>query len=184
MTICYNQTIEGRKTLFFCLYSVKNLFNMAYIYKATNKTNGKFYIGQTTYDKLSKRVACHIHYSRNFDTNIPFSNALRKYGREGFDWEILEECSREDRGKREIYWINKLQPAYNVTLGGDGGTLGRPCPEHVKEATRQSRIVKVRDKRTGKIYTSMKEAREDTGVLESSISRSCKYKGGNWERLF
>lgn len=184
MTISYNQTTEGRKTLFFCLYSVKNLFNMAYIYKATNKDNGKFYIGQTTYDKLSKRIACHIYYARHYDTNIPFSNALRKYGREGFDWEILEECNKEDRGKREIYWIDKLQPPYNATLGGDGGTLGRPCPEHVKEATRQSRIVEVRDKRTGRVYNSMKEAREDTGVSESSISRSCKYKGGNWERLF
>ena len=156
---------------------------MAYIYKATNKTNGKFYIGQTTYDKLSKRIACHFHYAKTFDSNIPFSNALRKYGRKGFDWEILEECNKEERGKREIYWIDKLKPEYNVTLGGDGGTLGRPCPEHVKEATRQSRIVKVRDKRTGKVYTSMKEAREDTGVLESSISRSIRYNGGNWESV-
>ena len=157
---------------------------MAYIYKATNKENGKFYIGQTTYEKLSKRIACHFYYARHFDTNIPFSNALRKYGRDGFDWEILEECSREERGEREIYWIDKLKPDYNSTLGGEGGTLGKPCPEHVKEATRQSRIVSVRDKTTGKIYTSMGEASEDTGVLISSISRSCK-NGPNsrWERV-
>jgi len=158
---------------------------MAYIYKATNKFNGKFYIGQTTYSKLSKRIACHIHYALNSNSNLPFPNALRKYGRNGFDWEIIEECKREERGEREIYWIDKLNPDYNVTLGGDGGTLGRPCPEHVKEATRQSRIVAVRDRTTGKEYPSMKEARADTGVLESSISRSLKYNGpkSRWEHL-
>jgi len=158
---------------------------MAYIYKATNKFNGKFYIGQTTYEKLSKRIACHIHYAIKSNSNLPFSNALRKYGREGFDWEIIEECKREEKGQKEIYWIDKLKPQYNATLGGDGGKLGRPCPEHVKEATRQSRIVSVKDRKTGKIYNSMKEAKEDTGVLESSISRSLRYNGpgSRWERV-
>jgi len=158
---------------------------MAYIYQAINKINGKFYIGQTTYKKLRQREATHWWYAKNKDTNIPFSNALRKYGRENFDWIILEECDVKDRGEREIYWIKKLKPQYNATLGGDGGTLGRPCPEHVKEAARQSRIVTVKDKNTGKIYSSMKEARADTGVLESSISRSInKFEGrGRWCRV-
>lgn len=158
---------------------------MAYIYKATNRQNGKFYIGQTSYNKLSKRIACHMHYANNSSSNLPFPNALRKYGRDGFIWEILEECDKEKRGEREIYWIDKLKPQYNATLGGDGGTLGRSCPEHVKEATRKSRIVSVKDRKTGKVYNSMKEAREDTGVLESSISRSIKYNGpgSRWEKL-
>lgn len=160
---------------------------MAYIYKATNKENGKFYIGQTTYNKLSKRIACHVYYAKTYNTNIPFSNALRKYGKDGFTWEILEECDKSVRGDREIYWISKLKPQYNATLGGDGGTLGRPCPEHVKEATRQSRIVKVKDKKTGKVYNSLGEAEEDTGVSVSSISRTInKYKGGikaRWHRV-
>lgn len=156
---------------------------MFYIYKATNKNNGKFYIGRCKGD-IREREYKHWWYATNKDTNMPFPNALRKYGRDSFEWEIVEETREDNNGDREIYWIDKLNPPYNATLGGDGGRYGIPCPEHVKEATRQSRIVKVRDKRTGKIYTSMKEAREDTGVSESSISRSCKYKGGNWERLF
>ena len=158
---------------------------MAYIYKATNKQNGKFYIGRTSYNTLSKRIACHVHYANNSKSNSPFPNALRKHGRNKFIWEIVEECAREDAGKREIYWIDKLKPQYNATLGGDGGTYGKPCPEHVKEATRQSRIVSVRDRTTGKEYSSMKEAKLETGVLESSISRSLKYNGpgSRWERV-
>ena len=145
---------------------------MAYIYKATNNVNGKCYIGQTTYDKLYKRINTHWWYANNRDTNLPFSNALRKYGREGFTWEILEECDTDQRGDREVFWIDKIKPEYNATLGGDGGTLGHPCPEHVKEATRQARIVKVKDTHTGKVYNSQTEASEDTGVMVSSISRS------------
>ena len=172
---------------FFINKTVKNLINsVAYIYQATNKVNGKKYIGQTTYDKLHKRINTHMWYAKHKDTNIPFSNALRKYGKDGFTWEILEECDKSVRGDREIYWISKLKPEYNATLGGDGGTLGRPCPEHVKEACRQSRIIKVKDKRTGKVYNSLGEAEEDTGVLVSSISRTInKYNGtrARWQRV-
>ena len=158
---------------------------MSKIYKVTNKENGKFYIGRTSYKKLYMRKATHKWYSNHMNTNLPFPNALRKYGVDGFIWEILEECDNDKAGEREIYYISKLNPHYNATLGGDGGTFGRPCPEHVKEATRQSRIVPVKDRKTGKIYSSMKEARKNTGVLESSISRSLKYNGSGsrWERV-
>lgn len=158
---------------------------MAKIYKVTNKENGKFYIGRTSYEKLYMRKATHKWYANNTNTNLPFPNAIRKYGVDGFIWEILEECDNDKAGQREIFWIKELKPHYNATLGGDGGTLGRKCPEHVKEATRQSRIISVKDRKTGKIYNSMKEAREDTGVLESSISRSLKYNGpgSRWERV-
>lgn len=156
---------------------------MSYIYKATNKVNGKFYIGRTSYDKLYKRINSHWWYAKNINSNIPFSNSLRKYGRNGFIWEIIEECDKEILGEREIYWISNLKPHYNATLGGDGGTYGRICPEHVKEATRKSRIVSVKDKKTGIIYNSMKEAREHTGVLESSISRAIKNPSHRWERV-
>ena len=157
---------------------------MAKIYKVTNKENEKFYIGRTRYKCLYMRKATHKWYAKQ-GSNLPFPNALRKYGVNGFNWEILEECEDDKAGEREIYWIDKLKPQYNATLGGDGGTYGRPCPEHVKEATRKSRIVSVKDRKTGKIYSSMKDARKDTGVLESSISRSIKYysTNGRWEKV-
>ena len=157
---------------------------MAKIYKVTNKENEKFYIGRTRYKCLYMRKATHKWYAKQ-GSNLPFPNALRKYGVNGFNWEILEECEDDKAGEREIYWIDKLKPQYNATLGGDDGTYGRPCPEHVKEATRKSRIVSVKDRKTGKIYSSMKDARKDTGVLESSISRSIKYNGpgSRWEKF-
>jgi hypothetical protein len=157
---------------------------MYFIYKATNVLNNKFYVGRCS-GNIKVREYKHWWYANNKNSNMPFPNALRKYGRTNFKWEIIEECSKESVGEREIYWISTLNPHYNATLGGDGGRLGVPCPEHVKEATRKSRIVSVKDRTTGKIYNSMKEARENTGVLECSISRSIKINTPKcrWQRI-
>lgn len=167
---------------FFIYNIVKNFGDMFYIYKSTNKINNKFYIGRCK-GPIKNREYKHWWYAINKKSNTPFPNALRKYGRNNFIWEIIEETNESNNGEREIYWIDKLKPHYNATLGGDGGTFGRICPEHVKEATRKSRMVAVRDKKTGKIYSSMKEARQDTGVQESSISRAIKNKNHRWERV-
>ena len=161
---------------------------MAKIYKVTNKINGKFYIGRTSYEKLRMRKSTHKWYANNKNTNLPFPNALRKYGVEAFEWEILEECNNTEAGKREIYWIEQLRPQYNATLGGDGGTLGRKCPEHVKEATRKARSKPVVDTKTGIVYPNAVEASISTGVMKSSISRSCnnnlsKCKNGRFPRF-
>jgi transposase len=48
--------------------------------------------------------------------------AMRKYGRENFSFQILEECPEEQLAEREIYWIEKLntyKEGYNETRGGD-----------------------------------------------------------------
>jgi group I intron endonuclease len=153
---------------------------MAYIYSATNKVNGKKYVGRTSYDKLHKRINSHLWYARHVNTNLPFPNALRKYGRNGFIWEIIEECENKNSGEREKFWIKEITPEYNVTLGGDGGTLGKPCPEHVKEATRKARQRKVKYKKTGKIYNSLTEAAKDTNKFIESICHSCKNPNGEW----
>ena len=152
---------------------------MYYVYKATNRTNGKFYVGRCV-GPVKEREIKHWWYAKHKQSNTPFPNALRKYGRDAFEWSIVEECSVDNVADREIYWINELNPQYNATLGGDGGRLGVPCPQHVKDATTKANSKQVKDKRTGKVYASLTEASEATGVMVSSISRSMKNKGGNW----
>lgn len=51
-----------------------------------------------------------------------FHEAIRKYGINNFDYEILEECDIDKLNEREIYWIQKLKShvlehGYNVTYG-------------------------------------------------------------------
>jgi len=94
------------------------------IYKAVNKINGKCYIGQTK-KSLKKRIYVHIQGALARKNNGYFHNAIRKYGKEFFDWEILCECSsKEEMDEREMFYIkehNTMTPnGYNMTVGGEG----------------------------------------------------------------
>lgn len=160
---------------------------MAFIYRATNKENGKFYIGRTAYDKLSKRINTHWHYAKTSNSNLPFPNALRKYGRDGFEWDVLEECAREEAGTREMIWIEELKPQYNATRGGDGGRYGIPCPAHVAEAARQANRKGVKCVETRQVFDTDKEAAAWAGVSRRAINNCVRGKaftsgGYHWKR--
>lgn len=100
---------------------------MGYIYKITNTANGKIYIGQTrkaVKTRWTNHVTCAQNQSHR-DYNIPFHNAIRKYGRNAFRVETIEECDNSLLNDREKYWIAKLHSTdkskgYNLNLGGLG----------------------------------------------------------------
>lgn len=87
------------------------------VYKITNKINKKSYIGQSKHIKLRWRQ--HI---RGLENSV-ISVAIKKYGEENFNFEILEQCSIDELNDREIYYIDKFKTygkGYNMTTGGDG----------------------------------------------------------------
>lgn len=100
---------------------------MSIIYQITNKVNQKIYIGKTTL-QLKHRFQRHFYNHKNGKTYL--YKAMRKYGFENFDIVIIEECE-ENINDREIYWIKKLNPDYNMTLGGDGGSTSS-SPNFIK----------------------------------------------------
>lgn len=85
------------------------------IYKTINLNNGKIYIGQHRRGKL--------HY---LGSGVAFRQAFKKYGRENFRRDVLEElknCTQERANGREVYWIKKLKSrnpkiGYNLATGG------------------------------------------------------------------
>ena len=94
------------------------------IYKATSKTTGKIYIGQTK-QTLKERINQHNSHAFNSQSNYHFHNAIRKYGPNDFQYEIIEDNinSAELLNEREKYWIefyDSYNNGYNSTLGGDG----------------------------------------------------------------
>jgi len=102
------------------------------IYKATNKIDGKCYIGQTV-KSLKHRIQRHIQRCKS-NGNFYFHNALRKYGFDNFQWEILCECeSKEEMDEMEFHYIKQYDSynnGYNMTWGGDKGTWGwKPSKE-------------------------------------------------------
>ena len=88
---------------------------MVGIYKITNKINGKSYIGQSV--DIKRRFMEH-RTPRGQATSIKL--AIKKYGKDNFSFEVLEECSPDALDEREIWWISELKPEYNRTAGGSG----------------------------------------------------------------
>ena len=88
------------------------------IYKITNHVNGKIYIGRSI--DIDFRWKQHLREKKS----RAIDNAIRKYGKENFTIEVLEECSIAELNEREIYWIayydTYLGDCYNCTPGGDG----------------------------------------------------------------
>jgi len=94
------------------------------IYIITNTTNNHVYIGQTT-RRFVERWKEHIKYSfspSNEDYWFPLHAAMRKYGIECFDFNILEQCAVADLDARERYWIRYYDATnhdnYNCLPGG------------------------------------------------------------------
>lgn len=65
---------------------------MGVIYKATNLINGKTYIGQT---KRSLETRQREHEKGNLYYRSAIHDAIIKYGKDNFDWSVLEEVKDE-----------------------------------------------------------------------------------------
>ena len=95
---------------------------MVGIYKITNKINGKCYIGQS--DNINARWQKHRKTSFNVNSrcyNYPPYKAIRKYGLDKFQFEVIEECSIEELDEKEQFYIHKYrayEKGYNQTKGG------------------------------------------------------------------
>lgn len=96
---------------------------MPYIYKVTNKINGKIYIGKTVRTiKIRWKEHCSDYKKRNMEKR-PLYDAMNKYGIENFEISLVEECDGNILSEREKYWIEyygSFKYGYNATIGGDG----------------------------------------------------------------
>lgn len=127
------------------------------IYKATNKINGKCYIGQTRHS-LEHRKAIHIRCAkRGVETH--FYQAIRKYGAENFEWSII--CSTNNKqhlNELETFYITKydsIKRGYNMVDGGDNNVMDI---ESVK--TKHDEVMRSEEVRN-KISKSMKQYRKE-----------------------
>lgn len=104
------------------------------IYKCTCKENGKVYIGQTIQD-LKTRMQQHFRESFNshyISYNYHFHRAIRKYGKDNFEWDVIDKVSSDSYNDLcdilnmlEIKYIkmyNSYHNGYNSTNGGDSAT--------------------------------------------------------------
>ena len=147
------------------------------IYMLVCRVNGKRYIGQS--NNIRRRM--NEHKSVRSCTSI-ISKAIAKYGWDAFDKEILEVCPIDELDDKEIYYIAKLKPEYNLAKGG-GEPRGYVSPSTIKKI--QKPIICID---TDEIFDSVNSAAASVGVSRSCISMaltgSIKTAGGyRWAYL-
>ena len=131
---------------------------MPFIYKITNKINNKVYIGKTI-RSLDVRFKEHLRDSAIKDSKL--YRAIRKYGKENFSIELIEEVEEESLSERERFWIKENDSyyhGYNSTFGGEG-----------ESSVDEEQIIKLYN--SGK---TMKEIYKITSHTEKTISSVLK----------
>lgn len=105
------------------------------IYAIINVINGKKYIGQSS--NLEKRKAIHFcSLDGNYHANRHLQNSYNKYGKENFEFKILEycECKKDTLTSREQFFVDLHSPdmLYNIRTECVDSNLGTHHSEKAK----------------------------------------------------
>jgi group I intron endonuclease len=135
------------------------------VYKHTNLTNNKCYIGITRRDPKVRWG--HNGYNYTNSVNKHFANAIEKYGWDGFAHEVLfSGLSKEDAENKEIeliaqYKSNQAEFGYNIENGGN-------CRGKTAEITKQ----RISQSNTGKKRTEEAKQKMRDVALRTAKERS------------
>lgn len=101
------------------------------IYKIENVTNGKIYIGSAV--SMSKRWTLHkCLLSSNRHHSKHLQSSWNLCGEDKFIFSAVEICPKEDLIAREQYYIDTLNPEYNMCRVA-GSPLGRKHTQESKD---------------------------------------------------
>src|ERR1043165_8530464 len=101
------------------------------VYIVTLNGSDKCYVG-ITHQPVKNRWSQHVRNARQ-NKKGHFYNALRLYGAEAFDCQVLCVCEDRDSAKQcEITWIAAGWSHYNKTKGGDGNSPGYVTSEEAR----------------------------------------------------
>lgn len=156
------------------------------IYKVTNIINNKIYIGQTIHS-LNIRKSQHER-SHEYGYKTAFSNAIKKYGKENFIWEIIYETDCiDDLNRMESFYIDKYKSlvtenGYNLKGGGGNDFL----TEEVKDKIRNSHMGEKNHMygKTGELnHASKKVINITTNMIFGSASEAARYDNTNFSHV-
>ena len=126
-----------------------------YIYKHTNKNNGKVYIGQTR-DTMEERSGSN---GSNYRGCPKFYNAIQSYGWDAFLPEIIDTAQTQDEAyEKEKYYISCYHSTddkfgYNLDFGGQGGATSPGARELISQKAKERYIDPTKNPMYGKKHT-------------------------------
>jgi group I intron endonuclease len=132
------------------------------VYKITCTVNSKLYIGITK-KGAQKRFEDHMKIRSSGAPRL--MEAVKEFGPENFTLEVIDTTDNyRDLCKKEIFYIKKFNSnderfGLNILKGGQ-------TSEYAAMKTRR----KIRDLSTGKVYDSLTDAAEHTGIPKEMIS--------------
>lgn len=152
------------------------------IYKYTSPSD-KCYIGQTIRETIRK--CGHKNAALKENAQTKFARAIRKYGWENFEYEVLFTIDNDDKKRvkekldfMERYYIRKFDSynnGYNMTLGGEGGS-GKHTEEFKK-------MMSERMKSNNPAYNMTDEWRQHIGDSQRGKKMSENFKQKTSERM-
>lgn len=149
---------------------------MYYLYRHTSPS-GKVYIGITSQDPLRRWSE-----GRGYKRNKFFTNAIKKYGWENIQHQILfRDLSKRTAillEKAFIKYYKDLHKSYNITNGGEGTCgLAHAASEHAKYIASITHKGKVLSKDTReKISMRVKERMHDPEIRAKFLEACAKTK--------
>lgn len=152
------------------------------VYRIVNSKNGKSYIGFS--NDIEKRISDHKSrtYSEGKEYDKTLYRAIRKYGWESFEYEVLLECSVEDLAKEEIRLISEYDTfhnGYNETPGGEG-VRNNQGEQHPNSSLSQLDVESIR-KRYSKRERKMEVRKDYPQIGDSGFHKI--WTGETWKSI-
>ena len=129
------------------------------IYYIKNMINDKYYIGQSV-DIKRRWIEERCQLNRDEDAwNTHLQASWKLYGKENFEFYVIEICPTEQLDEREQFWINFYDAyynGYNQSLGG-GGTRGWNHTEETRKKLSEVHKQKITEERRQQMSEISKE---------------------------
>jgi group I intron endonuclease len=135
------------------------------IYIFEHLPTGKQYVGASSNLKRRKYQhlrSLHLGYSHNEEMQIDFQQSA--IGNSAMDFRVIEYCEVAELGAREKSYIEAINPAYNVNVGGGGI---REVSDNFREQMRK-RLTGVQIRKVGTFITPFGEFPSSAAVAQSS----------------
>lgn len=129
------------------------------VYCATNKINGKKYIGYTE-TQLNRRISSHYSKAKwKNKSKTYFHKALMKYKKSDFEWNVLFVSENLNELKlKETYFIyryktNQKKYGYNLTTGGEELHFNDSVKRKISERAKERNLTGINNPFFGKTHT-------------------------------